>query len=134
MTINADMDSLFDTSIESELPAEVITIGKKRIRYHWRYGRVTLTWKNILPNWKMATGIVRIHDDENNIPGDYHSSVTVIVQDRNFELEAFIGPKPYGPKKHEFKAFYEYLEIQCGLIPIGHVRARTGFEPRVVPA
>jgi len=113
------------------MSGRIVEIDGKKIRYDWEYGRVTLTWRNKLDDWKMATGIVRIHDDAANVPGDYHSSVTVIVEDGIFELEAFIGPKPYGPVGHEFKAFYSYLE-DLGLKKLGHVRVKTGKKPRVV--
>lgn len=114
-------------------PIRTVIVDGQAIDYHWQYGRVTLTWKNVLPEWEMATGLVRIHDDENNVPGNWHSCVTVMVTNGVYELELYVGEKPYGPGKHEFKAFYNYLEGELGLVKKGHIRAKTGRKPRLVP-
>lgn len=113
-------------------PVRTVVVDGEEINYHWEYGRVTLTWENVLPEWKMATGLVRIHDNDKNVPGDWHSSVVVIVKDGTFRLDMYHGEKPYAPVGHEFRAFYSHLINDLGLKEKYHIRARTGKKPRVV--
>lgn len=115
------------------IPAIVrsVEVDGEVIDYHWEYGRVTVTWENVLPGWQMATGLVRIHDDAKNVPGSWHSSVVVIVKNGTFRLDMYHGEKPYAPTGHEFKAFYAYL-ASLGLQRKYHIRATTGKKPRVV--
>ena len=73
----------------------------KEYEYDWKYGRVTLNW--LAPN----VGLVRVHDNEANIPGPYNCVVTVYVKDGVYELMGFIGKRP---TVDEFKKFYAYLD------------------------
>lgn len=114
-------------------PVKVVEIEGVQVPFHWVYGRVTITWENVIEGWHMATGLCRIHDDSESIPGDYHSSVTVIVKNGVYREEMYIAPEEYHPKRHEYRAFYKYLEEELGLKPAGHIRARTGKTARAVP-
>ena len=69
--------------------------------YDWKYGRVTLNW--LAP----TVGLVRVHDDENEIPGPYNCVVSVVIDGDECELEGFCGKNP---SISEYKAFFAHLE------------------------
>lgn len=68
--------------------------------YDWKSGRGTLNWLS------PSVALVRIHESEDCIPGPYECVVNVVVTDKEFELQGFLGVRP---KLSEFKVFYEYL-------------------------
>lgn len=70
-------------------------------QYDYKNGRVTLNW--LSPD----VGLVRVHDDEQVIPGPYNCVVTVYVTGNEYELIGFIGERP---TLSEFKDFYAYLD------------------------
>lgn len=113
-------------------PVRTVVVGGEEIHYHWEFGRVTLTWENILPEWKMATGLLRVHNDAESVPGDWFSSVVILVRDGIYRLEMYHCDKGFMPPISEFKAFYNHLENELGLTKIGHIRARTGKKLRFV--
>jgi hypothetical protein len=86
-------------------------------QYDYRNGRVTLNW--LTP----AVGLVRVHDDERNVPGPYNCVVTVFAQDGIYELMGLCGTRP---TKAEFKHFYSYLK-SLGLRKT-YRRAKKGAE------
>jgi hypothetical protein len=83
--------------------------------YAYRNGRVTLTW--LTPE----VGLVRVHDDANQIPGPYNCVVTVRVENGIYELMGLCGKRPTAD---EFRHFYAYLR-SLGLKG-GHKRAKPG--------
>lgn len=90
--------------------------------WHWQYGRVTLTWHNIVGDCEMATGVVRCHVNKDKIPGPYDGVVTVIVANKQYERVAFHA-KPL-PTRAEFRALRYYLELDLGLSEIKYTRAK----------
>ena len=74
--------------------------------YDWKYGRVTLNW--LAP----TVGLVRVHDDENEIPGPYNCVVSVVIDGDECELQGFCGKNPSIP---EYRALFAHLE-SLGLI------------------
>lgn len=90
--------------------------------WHWRHGRVTLTWYNVVGDYELATGVVRSHIDPNRIPGPYDGVVTVIVANKQYERVAFHA-KPL-PTRAEFKALDKYLEETLGFTEIKYTRAK----------
>jgi len=101
------------------------------IRFDWIYGRVTLTWEIRLDNWSQAAGLVRVHDSEKHVPGDYHCVVSVIVKRGMYEQKGFVSRRKRSPRGHEYKALEKYL-ASVGLQKKYHVRARSGRKVRVV--
>ena len=75
--------------------------AKEGYEYDWKCGRVTLNW--LADN----VALVRVHDDEKNIPGPYNCVVTVYTHGNQYELMGFIGKRP---SVDEFRKFYAYLD------------------------
>jgi hypothetical protein len=101
------------------------------IRFDWIYGRVTLTWEIRLDDWSQACGLVRVHDSEKQVPGDYHCVVSVIVKGGVYEKKGFVSRRKRSPRGHEYKALDKLLK-SLGLQEKFHVRARSGRKVRVV--
>ena len=59
--------------------------------YHWRHARVTVTWQIRIFGWWRAAGVIRVHDDKDKIPGDYHCAGTIIVKNKRYEVMGFIS-------------------------------------------
>ena len=93
-------------------------------RYHWRYERVTVEWPLKIFGWWRAAGLIRVHDDKDKIPGDYHCVGLIIVKRGRFEIMGFIS-KAERPETNEFREFYRYL-ASLGLKKLQHVRAKGG--------
>jgi hypothetical protein len=91
--------------------------------YDWRHGRVTVLWPILIGDWEYAAGVLRVHDDPEIIPGDYHCAGTIIVKDKRFEMMGFVDKEK--PKAGEIRAFYSYL-ASLGLTRSRHVRAKGG--------
>ena len=92
--------------------------------YHWRYERVTVVWPIKIFGWWRAVGVIRVHDDKDKIPGDYHCAGTIIVKKGKYEIMGFIT-KAKRPETAEFREFYRYLH-SMGLEKMQHVRAKEG--------
>lgn len=69
-------------------------------KYDWQHGRGTLNWLS------PTVALVRVHESEDRIPGPYEAVVNIVVTDKEFELQGFLGKRP---SLSEFKIFYEYL-------------------------
>lgn len=93
-------------------------------RYHWKYERVTVEWPIRLWWWTRAAGVIRVHDDKDRIPGDYHCAGTIIVKWGKYEVMGFVT-KDKRPDASEFREFYKYL-ASLGLKKYRHVRAKQG--------
>jgi hypothetical protein len=91
--------------------------------YDWRYERATVFWP-IKIFWWRAAGIIRVHDDKDKIPGDYHCIGLIIVKNRKYEVMGFITKRDRPPTA-EFREFYKYL-ASLGLTKLRHVRAKDG--------
>lgn len=92
--------------------------------YHWRYKRVTVAWPFRIFGWWRAVGVIRVHDDQDKIPGEYHCAGTIIVKNGKYEIMGFIT-KAKRPDTDEFRNFYRYL-ANLGLKKKRHVRAKDG--------
>ena len=92
--------------------------------YDWRYKRATVLWLIKVGDWEQAVGVVRVHDDKEKIPGDYHCAGTIVVKNRRYEVMGFIT-KAEMPETDEFREFYKYLK-SLGLEKLRHIRAKGG--------
>ncbi len=92
--------------------------------YDWKDARTTVQWPIKIGEWEQAAGVVRVHNDPDKIPGDYHCAGTIIVKDKMFEVMGFISKDRF-PDTGEFKTFYGYLK-SLGLTRMRHVRAKDG--------
>ena len=102
--------------------------------YDYRNGRVTLNWltptglagklyrlmSRVGLHW--AVGLVRVHDDENEIPGDYNCIVIAFVIGKRCEI---IGMCGQNPRPDEYRNFYAYL-YSTGIKKIFHRRVKKG--------
>lgn len=93
--------------------------------YDWKHGRTTVLWPIKIFGWWRAVGVIRVHNDKDKIPGDYHCAGTIIVKNGRFEVMGFITKDREAGSVQEFKQFYRYLSM-LGLKRKRHTRAKEG--------
>lgn len=93
--------------------------------YDWKHERTTVLWPIKIFGWWRAVGVIRVHNDKNKIPGDYHCAGTIIVKNGEYEVMGFITKDREAGSPSEFKAFYGYLH-SLGLKRKRRVRAKGG--------
>jgi hypothetical protein len=97
----------------------------------WRSGRITVEWPIRVMGWWRAAGVLRVHDDENQIPGSYNCSACIIVKDAGYEFMGFTR-RGTPPTRTEFKTVYAYLQ-GVGLHKFRHIRAKGGNVYAIIP-
>lgn len=72
----------------------------KDYSYDWKYKRATLNWLS------PTVGLVRVHNNETEIPGPYKFVMSVVINGGEFELQGALGDFP---STDEVRQFYRYM-------------------------